>query len=128
MDSTGWLEPRPVGSLGMRKVALVVVALVGLVALPMRAPMGEMTGMTEMAEMAGTTGVDRGAESACRIVECPSMPLSTSCLTACIAVVALLGGVAVVRRSLASGRVRIAWSPFIDQLAGSSIFRPPRVI
>ena len=122
VDSTGWLEPGPLGSLGMRKVALVVVALVGLVALPMRAPMGEMTGMT------GTTGVDRSAESACRIVECPSMPVSTSCLTVCIAVVALLGGVSVVRRSLASGRVRVAWSPFVDQLAGSSIFRPPRVI
>ena len=109
----------------MRKVALVIVALVGLVALQMRAPMGEMTGM---AGMTGMTGVDRSAESACRIVECPSMPLSTGCLTVCVAVVALLGGVSVVRRSLASGRVRVAWSPFIDQLAGSSIFRPPRVI
>ena len=131
MDSTGWLGPGPVGSLGMRKVALVVVALVGLVALPMRAPMGEMTGMAGMTGTTGTTGttgVDRGAESACRIVECPSMPVSTSCLTACIAVVAPLGGVSVVRRSLASGRVRVAWSPCIDQLAGSSIFRPPRVI
>ena len=120
VDATGWLEPGPVGSLGMRKVALVVVALVGLVALA--APMGEMTGMT------GMTGVDRGAESACRIVECPSMPLSTSCVTVCIAVVTFLGGVSVVRRSLASCRVRVAWSRCIEQLAGSSIFRPPRVI
>ena len=106
----------------MRKVALVVVALVGLVALPMRAPMGEMAGM------AGMTGVDRGAETACRTVDCPSMPLPTICLTVCIAVVALLSGVSVVRRSLVSGRVRVASSLFIDQLAGSSIFRPPRVI
>ena len=114
----------------MRKFALVVVALVGLVALPMRAPMGEMTAATTtgMTGMTGVTGVDRSAEAACRVVECSSMPLSTSCLTACIAVVAILGGVSVVRRSLASGRVRVAWSPFVDQLAGSSIFRPPRVI
>ena len=103
----------------MRKVALVVVTIVGLVALPMRAPMGEMTGMT---------GVGRAADTACRAVDCPSMPLPASCLTVCIAVVAFLGGVAVTRRSLVSSRVRAASSVFVDQLAGSSIFRPPRLI
>ncbi len=103
----------------MRKVALVIVALLGLVALPMRAPMSEMTGMTE---------VGRAADTACRTVDCPSMPLPASCVTVCIAVVALLGGVAVTRRSLVSNRVRVASSLFVDQLAGSSIFRPPRLI
>ena len=103
----------------MRKVALVVVALVGLAVLPMRSPMGEMSGMT---------GVGRAAETACRTVSCPSMPPPASCVTVCIAVVALLGGVAVTRRSLVSRRVRVSSSPFVDQLAGSSIFRPPRLI
>lgn len=103
----------------MRKVVLVVVAIVGLVALPIRAPMGEMTGMS---------GVGRVAGSACRAVDCPSMPLPASCVTVCIAVVALLGGVAVTRRSLISSRVRAASSVLVDQLAGSSIFRPPRPI
>ena len=101
----------------MRKVALVVVALLGLVALPM----SEMTGMT------GMTGVGRAAETACRTIDCPSMPLPASCLTVCIAVVALVVGVAVGRRSLLSGRVRVASSAFVDQLAASSIFRPPRL-
>ena len=98
----------------MRKVALVVVALLGLVALP-------------MSEMTGMTGVGRAAETACRAIDCPSMPLPASCLTVCIAVVALVVGVAVGRRSLVSGRVRVASSAFVDQLAASSIFRPPRL-
>ena len=104
----------------MRKVALVVVALLGLVALPM----SETTGMTGMT---GMTGVGRAAETACRTIDCPSMPLPASCLTVCIAVVALVVGVAVGRRSLVSGRVRVASSAFVDQLAASSIFRPPRL-
>ena len=98
----------------MRKVALVVVALLGLVALP-------------MSEMTGMIGVGRAAETACRTIDCPSMPLPASCLTVCIAVVALVVGVAVGRRSLVSGRVRVASSAFVDQLAASSIFRPPRL-
>ena len=102
----------------MRKVAVVIVALLGLVALPMRAPTSEMTGMT---------GIGGVADTACRTIDCPSMPLPAGCLTVCIAVVALVGGVAVGRPSLVSGRVRVASSAFVDQLAGSSIFRPPRL-
>ena len=103
----------------MRKVALVVVVLVGLMALPMRAPMSVMTAMP---------GVVRGAATTCGTVDCPSLPQPAGCLTVCIAFVALLGTVFIARRSLVSGRVRAASSLFVDQLAGSSIFRPPRVI
>jgi hypothetical protein len=116
----------------MRKFVLTV-ALVAFATVVMRAPMADTAGMGATSTVSATSAmsamsdVAHGADAPCVTEECPAMPPLGACLTVCVAVVALLAGIATTRRPLDSSRVRVASSPFVDQLSGSSIFRPPRL-
>ena len=108
----------------MRRFAVVVVALVGLMALPGGAPMDEMKGMAVAMSSAGITI----AETQCSSVACSPMPMSATCLTLCVAVVALVGAIAVARRAAGSTRVGVSPTAFVDRIVLSSVFRPPRPV
>ena len=103
----------------MRRFAIVVAALVALMALPTRLPMGEMKAMA---------GAMTSTETQCTAVACSPLPMSAPCFTLCVAVVALLGVVAVARRSAGSTRLGMSPTLFVDRLFVSSVFRPPRLL
>lgn len=97
----------------MSRVVIVVAAAVVFLGLP------------SAQAMSGMGGMDRGAAAACTS-DCRSgVPMDT-CLTVCVAVVAVLSSLGLLRRSLTTGRASTRVSLFVEQLDGSLLFRPPR--
>ena len=97
----------------MSRVAIVVAAAVVLLGLP------------SAHAMSGIGAMDRGANATCTS-DCRSGPPINTCLTVCVAAVAVLASVGPLRRSLIAGRASARSLLFVEQLSGSSLFRPPR--
>jgi len=100
----------------MHKLMIVGVALVVVLGLPLK---GARTDVGAMA------GMGRSAHTSCTM-DCSSTPPNGACLSMCIAAVAVLGGFALMRHSLSATRLGSRSTHFVEQVTGSSLFRPPR--